>query len=137
MPQRIRAVWCGMVDVSARTVLIVDDEELIRLVLVDQFREAGFRVADADSADAAFKILTQPKGALDLLVTDVRMPGATDGLSLASWTRECLPQTKIMIISGYVSLDDVEAANAYDAFLRKPFLPARVLSVAEELLVGA
>ena len=126
-----------MVDVSARTVLIVDDEELIRLMLVDEFRHAGFPVADADSADAAFKILTSPQDAFDLLVTDVRMPGATDGLALASWTRECLPQTKIIIMSGYVSPVAVGAANAYDAFLRKPLTPAGLMAVAEELLMGA
>ena len=126
-----------MADVSARTVLIVDDEELIRLVLVDQFREAGFDVLDANSADAAFMVLAKPQSAIDLLLTDVRMPGATDGLSLASWTRECLPQTKIIILSGYVVPDGVGAAHAFDAFLQKPFLPARVVSVAEELLMGA
>ena len=126
-----------MADVSARTVLIVDDEELVRLVLVDLFSEAGFEVFDADSADSAFKVLARPQSAIDLLLTDVRMPGATDGLSLALWTRNCLPQTKIMIMSGFVSPDDVGAAHAFDAFLRKPFLPARVMSVAEELLVGA
>ena len=126
-----------MAFVSAPTILIVDDEDLVRFVLVDLFKETGFEVLDADSADAAFRVLAKPQSAIDLLLTDVRMPGATDGLSLALWTRECLPQTKIMIMSGYVSPDDVGAAHAFDAFLRKPFLPASVMSVAQELLLSA
>lgn len=125
-----------MVDVSARTVLIVDDEELIRLVLVDLFTDAGFQTIEASNADAALSVLAGRPEGLDLLVTDVRMPGNTDGLSLASWTRESLPGTMIIIMSGFVSPRGVGAAHAFDAFLSKPVTPARLISVAEELLAS-
>ena len=110
-----------MADGSARMVLIVDAEALIRQMIVDLFREGGFEVSDAESADAAFKVLAKPQS----------MPGATDGLSLAFWTRECLPETKIIVMSGFVSAEAVGAAHAFDAFLRKPLLAAHLMTVVE------
>lgn len=115
-----------------KSVLIVDDEPLIRLLLTDLFENAGFSVSDADSAYAAAEYLREHT-ALDLLVTDVRMAGEYDGLALAHWTREHLPQTKIVIISGYVQAHDESTIQEFDAFLRKPFVPERLIEVARTL----
>jgi CheY-like chemotaxis protein len=68
------------------TVLIVEDELLIRLDLADQLRTAGLTVVEASTGDEALTVL-KANDTVDLVVSDIRMPGATDGMELAAWLR--------------------------------------------------
>jgi two-component system, response regulator PdtaR len=100
------------------TVLVVDDEVLIRMMLCESLRQAGCEVIEAASADEALVVLaTMPSP--DVLVTDVRMPGALDGLELASRIRKSRPGLKVVITSGHAPART--AAGVADAFLSKPF----------------
>jgi CheY-like chemotaxis protein len=117
----------------SRSILLVDDEPLIRVVLSDLLADAGFRVSEVESADQATEHL-QELGQVDLLITDVRMPGEMDGLALARWARKHCPGTKIIIISGYVQSDESRAIGDFDAYLRKPFVPERLIQVATGLM---
>ena len=72
---------------DAPMVLVVEDEAIIRLMLVDELEDAGFAVIEAEGADAAVAILRN--GAkICAVVTDVKMPGSMDGLGLAAWMRD-------------------------------------------------
>jgi CheY-like chemotaxis protein len=97
-------------------VLVVEDEVLIRLMLADTLREAGCEVVEAASGDEALSVLHAAAG-LDVLITDVRMPGRTDGLELASQVRSRKPEMKIIVTSGHAFCEPGLA----DGFLRKPY----------------
>ena len=106
-------------DVRVRpTVLVVEDDILIRMMVSESLRHAGCEVVEAASADEALEVLAASGGA-DVLVTDVKMPGSVDGLELASRVRKALPGLKVVITSGHAL-----AQNTFglaDAFLAKPF----------------
>ncbi len=71
----------------APVVLVVEDEAIIRMLLIDELEDAGFVVMEAEGADAAVVILSNG-ATIGVVVTDVRMPGSMDGLGLAAWMRD-------------------------------------------------
>ncbi|MGZ2426123.1 response regulator [Rhizobium laguerreae] len=84
---------------SAPRVLIAEDEILVRLDLAEGIRALGWEVVEVSSADEAIELLRHPLH-VDLLVTDIQMPGQKDGLDLARHVREQFPDMKIAIVSG-------------------------------------
>ena len=68
-------------------VLVVEDEILVRLTMADCLRAAGYVVVEAANATEALAVLTSGEP-VDVIFTDVRMPGAMDGLMLARWVHE-------------------------------------------------
>ena len=99
-------------------VFLVEDEPFLRMDLADQLQRLGWRVAEAGTADEAIR---QVVGGLafDLLVTDVNMPGMADGLDLAKVTRQTLPGTRIIVMSG-LHIPHSEQHSFYDLFWEKP-----------------
>ena len=115
---------------SPRTVLVVDDEILVRMLFADELRAAGYRVMEADNAEEALDILhsgAEP----DLLMTDIQMPGAHDGLALAHIAHRAHPDMKIVVVSGNLPPSDDDAA---DAMIAKPCLPEKLLAAVSALL---
>ena len=100
-------------------ILVVEDEWLIRMSTVDALREIGWRVVEAaDGAEAVAFI--QSGATIDLIFTDVRMPGPIDGLDLLVFAQQALPGIPVVVSSGH--LDPVTAVNAgAAAFLMKPY----------------
>lgn len=89
-------------------VLVVEDEVLIRMAAADHLRSCGFRVAEAGSAtDAQELILSGLK--VDLVFSDITMPGPIDGLGLAQWLHEHAPGVPVVLTSGVTS--SLEAAR--------------------------
>lgn len=82
----------------SHTVLLVEDEPFIRLDVAQHLEECGYRVLEADNATSAMRIIAQQR--IDVVFTDVRMPGEMDGLALARWVLHHFPDTVIMIASG-------------------------------------
>ena len=99
------------------TVLVVEDELLIRLDLADQLRSAGLIVIEASTGDEALTVL-KTNDAIDLVVSDIRMPRATDGMELAAWLRRERPKIKIVLVSGYTATQDM--TTVADVALGKP-----------------
>jgi DNA-binding NtrC family response regulator len=97
------------VDVSAKKVLLVDDEAAIRMIGSDALADAGHEVLEAGSADEALGILASAPD-VEVLFTDVRMPGSMNGIELARLVHERWPAMKILITSG-------------DTYLRKSEIP--------------
>jgi CheY-like chemotaxis protein len=86
-------------DVGRGTVLLVDDEDLVRLSTADMLIELGYSVVEAASAEEALRLLN--RGLIpDIVVTDHLMPGMT-GTELARLLRSDRPSTKVLIVSGY------------------------------------
>jgi DNA-binding NtrC family response regulator len=81
-------------------VLVVEDEPLIRLAMAVHLEERGFYVRDASCAAEAIAILEEPNCPIDLVFSDVRMPGDMDGLGLSQWIFENRPNIPVILASG-------------------------------------
>ena len=122
------AAWRGK-----GTVLIVEDELLIRLDLADQLRTAGLTVVEASTGDEALTVL-KANDTVDLVVSDIRMPGATDGMELAAWLRRERPKIKIVLVSGYAATQDM--TTVADVALGKPVDRSLFAREVERLLAA-
>jgi len=114
-------------------ILIVEDELLIRINAVEMIEVAGFEVVEAASADEAIAIL---EGRLDINVvfTDIQMPGSMDGLKLAAAVRDRWPPIKIVATSGHeLGPGDLPEGGR---FLPKPYSPAEIMKTLREVMVA-
>lgn len=111
------------------TVLIVEDEPVIRLYEAELAEGAGYKTLEASNADEALQAL-EASDQIEILLTDVRMPGSMDGLALAEAVRDRWPDKVIVIASAHMSRPEV--ARGLDAMLlQKPFTPHELISVLE------
>lgn len=110
-----------MTDGSAapQVILVVEDDQLLRLVTVDMVEEAGFVALEAGSADEAVVIL-ESRSDIALVLTDVEMPGSMDGIKLAHAVRHRWPPIKIIVVSGRMCPLDVDLP-VYSRFFGKPY----------------
>src|SRR5690348_10526759 len=99
-------------------ILVVEDEPLVRLLIADDLRAAGYFIIEAGTADEALALF-DAHADIALLITDIRMPGAMDGLDLARVIRARGGRTRIIVMSGQTS--GAEAAYVSDAFIAKPY----------------
>lgn len=115
-------------------VLVVEDEAIIRMILVDELEDAGITVIEAEGADAAVAIMSN-SATIRAVVTDVRMPGSMDGLGLAAWMLERAPGVPIIITAGFATQLDCESINpAITHIVPKPYRPEDVASLVTALL---
>lgn len=100
-----------------KCVLVVEDEILIRMMLSDELRDAGFQVIEASDADEALTFL----GSMvpDIIISDVRMPGSIDGLGLLGVVRKTLPKLPVIITSAH--LQAVDVSDGATRFIAKPY----------------
>jgi DNA-binding NtrC family response regulator len=116
------------------SILIVDDERELRLMLTDGLGELGFEVFEADSVGAAQQML-RDHGEIDIVISDVRMPGGPDGTDLAIWLYRFRPETILILTSGYFQLAEAEAGPmVYGHRLPKPFRPSQAAQLIEQCL---
>ncbi len=105
---------------NAECILVVDDEQSIRIVVADALEGQGYRVEAAASSGEALKACE--RAAFDLALVDLKLPGPMDGLGLLQEFRRRYPQMIVIVLTGYGSLDSAIAAmreGAYD-YLTKP-----------------
>ena len=81
------------------TILLVEDEVLVRMAIGQHLEDCGYNVLQASNAQEALGVISlHPE--IDVLFTDVRMPGTMDGLALAKWVIEHKPRMAVMVASG-------------------------------------
>jgi len=97
-------------------ILVVEDNPAMRRVALRQLRDLGYRVLEADSAAQALQLLAVEK--IDLLFTDIMMPGGLTGLELAYLATGQTPALKVVVTSGYSA---TEFSGGDVRFLSKPF----------------
>ena len=114
---------------SMRTVLVVEDEPLVRDTIVHELEEAGFSVLEAETAAAGLAILNE--GPVCLLFTDIRLPGSMDGWGLAEAARALHPDLPVIYATGFTT--EGPRLVPKSVFLQKPYRPSAVLSVIEKL----
>jgi CheY-like chemotaxis protein len=114
-----------------KLILLVEDDEMVRWVTAEELRERGFEVVEATSADEAMSTLSAlPR--VDLLFTDIRMPGRLDGWDLAEQVRLSHPSLPILYASGYSPVPARIVPGAQ--FLEKPYNPS-ALALAIDALI--
>jgi two-component system, cell cycle sensor histidine kinase and response regulator CckA len=111
------------------TILLADDEPSLRAAIAEYLRGAGHQVLDSQSAHDALELARSHAGSIDVLLTDLVMPGLR-GTELARCVQEFRPSVHVIYISGYAqSLPEAQIPRGA-AFLQKPF---RLASLAEQL----
>ncbi len=116
-----------------RTVLLVEDLDDLRRLLTRQLSAAGLSVRDADSAEAALSLGDDVLASIDLLISDIVMPGKS-GIELASILLARRPELPVLLISGDVGHHDQSDLPDHVRFLQKPFGSALLLSHVDGLL---
>jgi CheY-like chemotaxis protein len=112
-------------------VLVVEDEVLVRWMVLELVAEAGLSALEAENADAALRLL-ETDGPFDVLFTDVHMPGSMDGFALARAVREKWPTTHIIIASGHSGAKSAAEAGA-ERFFAKPYNAQAVIEALQSL----
>jgi CheY-like chemotaxis protein len=137
VPRRgtIKAITASaqMIDSTPPVVLIVEDEPLIRMLAVDAFVDHGFLVLEAEHAAEALRV-HETQAQVDVLFTDVNMPGALNGIDLAERLKAKAPELHIIITSALPILRPVDHLPA--RFFSKPYVPHDVCAAAKALLAA-
>ena len=113
-------------------VLVVEDEMLLRMRAVDIVEDAGFTPIEAVNADEALAIL-ESRSDVDLLFTDIQMPGSMDGLKLAHAVHERWPSIKIILVSGKLTPTDGERPTD-SRFFGKPLEVNQMIAEIQEMI---
>lgn len=118
------------------TILVVEDEILIRLVIADYLRGCGYKVYEASSGDEAMILLQQGDLKIDLVFTDIEMPGSIDGFALSRWLREHGPEIGVILVGSPAKAADTAADLCEDGPLPKPYHPQMVIDRIRRLLAS-
>jgi CheY-like chemotaxis protein len=100
------------------SVLVVEDEVMVRALIAETLRDAGCAVTEAATADEAVRAL-KAAAVPDVMITDVKLPGRLNGVELAACIRRSQPRMKVIVTSGHAAAEN--ARYVADAFLAKPF----------------
>jgi CheY-like chemotaxis protein len=119
------------------TILVVEDEVLIRVTAADALRDHGYAVVEVSNGDDAMSLLLAGNTSIDVVFSDVRMPGVTDGFSLARWVRLNRPEIGVLLTSGYIGNAARSAdVHAHGKLLSKPYDHQELVDRIQQLLEG-
>jgi two-component system, response regulator PdtaR len=114
------------------TILVVEDEALLRMIAADTLEENGFDVVEAANADAALKVL-ETRDDVRLLFTDIRMPGSCDGMELARKVHARWPHILLVITSGHIRLAQAEIPD-HGHFIGKPYKADALIGEVNDMM---
>ena len=117
------------------TILVIDDEPVVRRMACQTLRQADYTCLEADSALAALEQLQSDPQRLDGMVVDIKLPDMS-GLNLVRLARIHRPGTPALFISGYAlpAAEEPELQQLLQSFLPKPFTPDQLVAAVRELL---
>jgi len=116
------------------TVLVVDDDVLVRLAICENLRDAGFHVLEASSAHDALGVMLDD-AQIDVLLTDLQMPGAMDGFGLGLAARGKAPDTKVLVMSSFLPQNTGARLSPFE-YIEKPFLPQVLIERVRAMLAA-
>lgn len=117
---------------AIRTILFAEDEPLLRELGETILSQAGYKVLTAGQPQQLLSFLDQYSGSIDLLLTDVAMPGLS-GQELARLARVRWPGIRVLYTSGY-SNDELDGLMQDAGFLQKPFTPTELMAKVKKLI---
>jgi signal transduction histidine kinase len=130
-PSRAATMTAGK---GTECVLVVEDEDHVRTLTVTALRKNGYRVLEAASGKDALEVFRDHSSEIDLLFTDVMMPGNLLGDELATRLRVTKPSLAVLYTSGYTPEVAQPEFRGNGNFLIKPFTPAQMLSTVRRCL---
>jgi CheY-like chemotaxis protein len=120
-------------------VLVVEDDVLVRLAIADHLRDARYAVIEASNAAEALEVFASGTP-VDVVFTDVQMPGSMNGLLLALWLYEHYPHVQVLVTSGKNHAAASSGLIAKNSFFDKPYrfeaVAARIRSLMERCECG-
>ncbi len=122
---------------GSECILLVEDEARIRRIASLYLVDLGYRVLEAGDAQAAVSVLEENGAQIDLLLSDIVMPGRMNGRDLASWTREHWPEVQILLTSGQdlsAPREETEFPHFADPLLKKPFTKQQLAQMVRNTL---
>jgi DNA-binding NtrC family response regulator len=114
------------------TILVVDDTEEVLQLCVSILQGANFVVLQANSGDEAMKLAAEYVGKIDLLLSDVKMPGMS-GPDVGEALKQVRPEMHVLFMSGYADGDLLVLDYGW-AFIRKPFVPTKLVKMVKNIL---
>lgn len=111
-------------------ILLVEDEMLLRQLMYEELSDSGFAVTPIATGDEALRVIESDQ-AFDLLLTDIRMPGNTDGWALGRRARQIIPAIRVIYATGYT--DHGSDLYAHERSIKKPFRHEQILALIGEL----
>jgi DNA-binding NtrC family response regulator len=118
--------------VKLETILVVDDNHRVLLMVVTLLKSVNFQVLHAKDSEEALKVASEYAGQIDLLLSDIEMPGMS-GPDLGEALKKVRPDIRVMLMSGYPD-GDLLVLNYGWAFIRKPFVPKRLVEMVNSVL---
>jgi DNA-binding NtrC family response regulator len=117
-------------------VLVVDDEEALRIVLSAELEGEGYQIASAADGQEAINILATKE--FDLILLDIKMPNV-DGFEVLKYVKEHCPKTKVVMLTGFADLKNAIESKKLGAedFVSKPYDLVDLLTTVERVLTGA
>ncbi|MBZ5762322.1 response regulator [Rhizobium sp. VS19-DR104.2] len=116
------------------SVLVVENEAMIRMAIVSELQHAGFEVFEAHNADAAISMMIF-NSSIEVIFTDIDMPGSINGLKLAAAVRDGWAPVRIIVTSGYPHIE-MHVLPAEGRFLRKPYDTRAVAEVIRDMMAA-
>ena len=110
-------------------ILLVEDDVLVRFTTAEVLRDGGFDVLEAVDSSEALALLSTGHP-LDLVITDIRMPGHMDGMQLANVLKNARPNLPVALLSSHLERPDHSA----DIFISKPYDPDKLVEVVKRLI---
>ncbi len=117
----------------SQKILLVEDEDLIRVLLSEALADEGFQVTDVSTGEAAVELIERGDH-FDLLLTDIQLPGPVDGLEIAREVRLRNPTVPILFTTGQPDRMDAWRTGPGDVFIAKPYRPSDICSVIHRIL---
>lgn len=114
-------------------VLVVEDNPIIRMGAIDLVLAAGYEAIEAHDADEAIRIL-ESRSDIDLVFTDVQMPGTMDGIKLSHYIRKRWPPVKLILASGNAILEESMLPEG-TGFFAKPYIDNAITGAMARMLV--
>ncbi len=115
-------------------VLLVEDEPLIRELMSECLRDAGYEVIDVENGAGAQEILRDSSRALTILVTDFHMPGDLDGSQVATQVQAVFPGLPVVIVSGRPEVFQSSWQHTLGyTLMKKPYRPSELIRVVRSL----
>ena len=121
---------------NSLVILVVDDEELIRMVVEDALANGGYEVVTASTGEDAIKLLNSAEGRYRALVTDIDLGSGLNGWAVAHRAREIDHSFPIVYMSGKSAADWAVEGVPNSIMLAKPFAPAQLVTAVSQLLTG-
>jgi CheY-like chemotaxis protein len=119
---------------AIQTVLVVEDEIFVRMVISDYLRSCGYKVVEAANADEALVVLQHIEITVDVVFSDIEMPGSMGGFELAKWLRTHRPEVEVILTGNVPRAAEAASELCESGPLPKPYEPQMAADRIRQLM---